>query len=274
MPGYARQFIERLAGVSGRANHMPDWEQLLQQLAELHVISRVSSFYSCGECTFKLEPTALGSNKNPEIVVSTATYSLGVEVKAPSIFKHWESRSENPNQFASRFASKDIIMEMADGRTATLPRDNPVKDFLISANQKFAGFALNDPRFIGVLVICWDDFIYEPISSLIQPDCGLLTENSFFAGPDGRPYRFENVAGIVVIRHLYQLVLACRDEHLMDGISHPLDYGQMGKPPWKAFFQNPHGRLVPGEVIQCFDAREVCDEMGAEYRPQEFIMWL
>lgn len=274
MPGYAIQFIERLAAVSGREKHMPDWEQLLQQLAELHIISRVVGWYGEGEATFKLEPTTQGSNKNPEIVFSTAKYTVGVEVKAPAIFKHWESRSGNPVQFASRFAPRDIIEKMAGGQPSTLPRDNPIKDFLISANEKFAGFVLNDPEFIGVLVICWDDYIYEPISSLIQSDSGLLTDNSFFRREDGRPHRFENISGIIVIRHLYQLVRACRSEPLIDSISHPLDYGQQGKFPWKAFIQNPYGKSVPKEVLECFDGREPCDEMGAEYRPQEFIMWI
>lgn len=274
MPGYAVQFIERLAGVAGREKHLPDWEQLLQQLAELHVISRVAGWYGEGEATFEFEPTTQQSNKNPEIVFSTATYTVGVEVKAPAIFKHWEARSKNPVQFASRFAPRDVIERIAGDRSATLPRDNPIKDFLISANEKFSGFALKDPTFIGVLVICWDDHIFEPISSLIQPDCGLLTDNSFFRGRDGQPHLFENISGIIVTRHLYQLVRACRNEPLMDAISHPLDYGQQGQFPWKAFIPNPHGQPVPKEVLECFDGREICDEMGAEYRPQEFIMWL
>lgn len=274
MPGYALQFIERLAGVSGREKHMPDWEQLLQQLAELHVISRVASWYSEGQATFDLEPTSQESKKNPEILFSTATHNVAVEVKAPAIFKHWESRSGNPIQFSSRFAPKEIIEKLADGQSSTLPRDNPIKDFLISANEKFSVFALEDPGFIGILVICWDDHIYEPISSLIQSDCGLLTENSFFRDQDGRPHRFENISGVIVIRHLYQLVRACRSEPLMDGISHPLDYGKEGEFPWKAFLQNPHGRTVPREILECFDGREICDEMGAEYRPQEFVMWI
>jgi hypothetical protein len=54
----------------------------------------------------------------------------------------------------------------------TLPRDNPVKDFLVSADAKFEHFKETDANFIGVLVIIWDDFIYEPISSLISESAG------------------------------------------------------------------------------------------------------
>ena len=58
-----------------------------------------------------------------------------------------------------------------EGEATTLPRDDPVKDFLVSANAKFEHFKKADaPNFVGVLVIVWDDFIWQdqPISPLIS----------------------------------------------------------------------------------------------------------
>ena len=78
----------------------------------------------------------------------------------------------------------------------------------------------------------------------------------------------------VVLRHLSQLIRACRDKPLTDNLKHPLDYGKHGEFPWKAFFQNPSGHAVPEQVLECFDAQLHTLEMGADYRPQEFIFWV
>ena len=274
MPGFAEDFINRIAHIGGREKHIPDWEQILQQLSELHIITQASRWDWPDGTIFEHEPTTAGSQKNPEIRIITPDIELGIEVKTPAIFAHWEERSKNPFQFASRFAPREFIQDFAGENTATLPRDNPIKDFLISAEEKFAPFVSKNPDFIGLLFICWDDHIYEPISSLIQKHCGLLTENSFHRTETDSSVTYPSIAGIVVLRHLLQLIRACRDEPLTDNLKHPLDYGNHGELPWKAFFQNPSGHAVPEQVLECFDARIPTLEMGAEYRPQEFIMWV
>jgi hypothetical protein len=53
-----------------------------------------------------------------------------------------------------------------------LPRDNPVKDFLLSADAKFAAFKAQHLTFTSALVIVWDDFIQEPRT------CTLSTANA------------------------------------------------------------------------------------------------
>jgi hypothetical protein len=273
--GFASNIIERLAAVGGRNRHLPDWEQLLQQLAELHVVHRVLTWNWASGAAFAIEPHGEGSKKNPEVVVTLPDLRIGIEVKAPSLFTHVENRTKNPTQIASRFAPKEVIDAIASTEAGvTMPRDNPVKDYLVSAEAKFAPFRQKDPNFFGILVIVWDDFIYEPISALLQTDSGLFTRNSFFRGPDGNHIVFPSIAGVVIIRHLNQLVRACRDEALMDGCRSPLDYGRAGQFPWKALVQNPWGPEVPLEAIQALDARPPADDMGAEYRPQEFIVWI
>lgn len=273
--GYASAVIERLANVGGRDRHLPDWEQLLQQLAELHVVHRILTWDWPAGTTFAVEPHGEGSKKNPEIVASLPHLRVGIEVKAPALFAHAENRGKNPTQIASRFAPKEAIDALTKPELGvTMPRDNPVKDYLISAEAKFEPFRKVDSGFFGILVIVWDDFIYEPISALLQKDSGLFTTNSFFRGDDGSAVTFPSIAGVVVIRHLNQLFRACRDEPLMDGCRSPLDYGQEGKFPWKVYVQNPCGPIAPPEALKALDARPPSDDMGAEYRPQELVMWI
>ena len=273
MPGFAEEFVARIGSVGGREKHLPDWEQLLQQLSELHIVAQTIRWPWPSGTSFEHEPTGRSSPKRPELCVTAPGLELGIEVKTPAIFEHWARRSNAPLQFPSRSMPRNLVESVAGESSATLPRDNPVKDFLASAEEKFAPFVSENPDFIGLLFICWDDYLYEPISSLSHERCGLLTENSFHRGKDGSAVTFPSVAGVIVLRHLYQLIRACREEPLMDGIEHPLDYGSHGRFPWKAFFQNPHGNAVPTHILRCFDARVPTRHMGAEYQALDFIAW-
>lgn len=275
VPGFAKKVIERLAAVGGRDRHLPDWEQLLQQLAELHIVFRVLSWNWPGGTRFDVEPSTEESKKNPELVVSTSHARYGFEVKAPALFAHAENRSKNPTQIASRFAPKETLDEIfKQSSSVTLPRDNPIKDFLLSAEAKFEPFHRRDKNFFGILVIVWDDFVYEPISALLQPDSGLLTQNSYFKDEKGSAIQFPSISGVVIVRHLHQLYRACRDEPLIDGCRGPLDFGKESDFPWKICIQNPGGPLVPPEIFKVLDSRVPSAELGAEYLPQEYIMWV
>lgn len=274
IPGYAKHVIERIASVGGREKFMPHWEQLLQLLAELHVVRHVLVCDWPEDTTFESEPTSGNDKKNPEIALTTSEFKLGIEVKTPAIFKHWDQRSANPTQLPSRAIPKEQHKDLPDATDGiTLPRDNPVKDFLISANEKFAGLRQNG-NFFGVLAIVWDDFIYEPISALCHPDCGLLTPNSFAIDDNGNPMSFPAVDAIFIIRHLHQLIRACRDEPLVDSCRSPLDYGRHDDFPWKAFIPVPGGKELNERIIGCFQGREPSPEMGAEYLPKELVWWV
>jgi hypothetical protein len=124
-----------------------------------------------------------------------------------------------------------------------------------------------------VLVIVWDDFIYEPISSLLHAASGLLTPNSFYKDEQGRPIIFRNVDGVVVIRHVHQIMRATGDEPHINGCRHALDYGQQAVFPWKVFIANPHGQPVPDILPKCLQAREPSTEMGAEYNSSDLVWW-
>lgn len=274
IPGFAQAMANALAAISGREKHLPHWEQQLQRLCELLVIRQVLVHQWAGGTTFQWEPTFLPGGKNPELAIRTHGAIYGIEVKAPAIFDHWRRRNSRPFQLASRAISKENLGGLVGpSEDVTLPRDNPIKDFLISAQSKFEAFKNAQPRFFGILVIVWDDFIYEPISALIHSECGLLTENSFARDEGGGPLRFDSVDGVVVVRHLHQLIRACRGEPLADNCQHALDYGRPGEFPFKAFLQNPYGSPVPEPILQCLQALPPHLAMGAEYLPTEIVWW-
>jgi hypothetical protein len=275
MPGFAQQFIDSFAAIGGKEKFEPHYEQLLQRLAELHVVRQVVSFDWPSGTQFRSEPTAQGSKKNPEITVHEGKQIYGIEVKAPALLGHIRNRSANATQLPARVFSADTVTSIAGiGEKPTLPRDNPVKDFLISADDKFRSFKKQDPHFIGVLVIVWDDFIYEPISSLLHNHAGLLTPQTFYRDEAGTPITFPHVDGVFVIRHLHQLMRATRDEDLIDDCEHPLDFGIDGVFPFKAFIANPFGTPVPDILVRCLQGYPPRPEMGAEYIPKDLVWWM
>ncbi len=54
----------------------------------------------------------------------------------------------------------------------------------------------------------------------------------------------------------------------------PFDYGEPGHFPWKSFHRNPTAPPIPSLAIECLHARSPQLEMGAEYFPKEYVMWL
>lgn len=274
IPGFAKKMINALASISGKEKYEPHYEQLLQRLAELHVIRQIVTFEWTVETSFRWEPIpASGSKKNPEIIIQSNDYQIGVEVKAPSLLNHIRQRSSNSVQFPAR--ADKLFVENFPGSEGgvTLPGDNPIKDFLISAEKKFVHFKQENKNFSSVLVIVWDDYIYEPITSLTHPSCGLFTPNSFAQDEDGKPLQFPSIDGVIIIRHLHQLIRATRDVPLLPPCRHPLDWGQDEDFPMKAFIANPHGDSLPEIILRCLQAYPPSIDVGAEYIPQDSIWW-
>jgi hypothetical protein len=272
LPGFAAEFVTRLTSVGGREKDTADYQQLLQQLAELLVLRQaVTCDWGC-EAGFEHEPTGPGSRRNPELVVTCGADRVGIEVKAPALLEHAAKRAANPVQLPSRTPSQEIARTMTGGGPATLPRDNPVKDFLISADAKFAPFHQQPGNFYGLLVIVWDDHIYEPISSLLGAATGLFTPNGFAKLPDGSPHTFPHVDAVVVVRHLHIFTDAAAERPYV-GPAHPLDYGRDGQFPFKAYVRNPAGKGLPEAVLRCFQAYTPGPELGAKYLPSDLIWW-
>lgn len=218
-----------------------------------------------------MEPVAGGAKANPEVVIRIdGVGALGVEVKAANLSAHVKHRLSNIWQLNARNA----ISPKSLGASVTLPRDNPVKDFLVSADKKFAGFRATDPDFRSVLVIVWDDFVNEPLSALASPASGLFTPNSFHRA-DGRVVEFPNVDAVLLVRHQHQVVEGLAGRPLVDDRAHLLDYGRPGGFPPHALVTNPAGHLVPTEFLSALHAVPVEElNAAAEYNPGEIVMWV
>lgn len=277
MPGYAARNAEAIVALAGRDHHEPHYEQLLQRLAEIHVALHVVHASWPPSTSLADEPVAPGSARNPELVVSTPQARLGVEVKAPALLEHQRRRSVRRLQAGGRLFEPEQLIEMAgDKDELILSRDNPVKDFLISAEAKFLSFRQVDPDFYGLLVIVWDDFIQEPITSLIHPASGLLTANSFARDEQGSPLTFPSIDGILLVPHLQYFKLALAEE----GRERPFEIGRdifkwdidPGRPA--AYLATPDGRPIPEDIGSSLNLRPLTELAGAEYQPSDLVLWM
>ena len=270
IPGFATGIIDRIAAISGRENFTPHYEQLIQQLAELHMINQVIKFSWNG--LLQWEPTTNLSPKNPELLVPlSGGTTIGLEVKSASFLQHQEIRSSNPIQLPSRSNIKDRLGTL----NITLPRDNPIKDFLISAESKFISFKTENPLFLGILVIVTDDFVQEIVSSLLSPISGLLTPNSFAKTSNGTALAFNSIDAIILIRHQHQFIAATRDEPFIDTCTHLLDYGSPASFPPKVLVANPTGRPIPQAMLDCLQTVDISElKHYAEYKPTDLIFWI
>lgn len=274
LPGYTDKFSARLASLSGKEKYIPHYEQIIQLLSELYVIRHLVSQGHEG-ASFVHEPIAVGSPKNPELEMKMNGMTFYFEVKCRQYIEHHNNRGGAAIEIPSRAEGiLDLVNELnAEGKSISLPRDNVVKDFLVSANKKFSGFKKQNHDAVCVLVIIWDDFAYEPISSLLNEASGLLTERSFFR-EDGEAVIFKYIDSILIVRQSHHLVRATRNLLPTDGLRHPLDWGKKGAVLPKALI--PVAELS-SDLVDC-----LCDlleahhidalQRAADYRPQQIVL--
>lgn len=268
IPGYAAEMIDRLAQIKGTGE--AQYEALLQILAEIYVMQGVveaAHRNEAGRALVTHEP-GLSGQKNPECEALIAGRWCALEVKTPKLIEHGRLRATNPWQVTARLPSK-TTKELQK----TLPRDNPVKDFLISANAKFLAYEAYRGDAFRILVIIWDDFCNEPITALISPVSGLLTQKSFYRDSLGNAVTYPNIDGVIVVRHQHQIIRSTRGEPLVDNVTDAMRYRHDQFPP-KAFIPVPMGRIIPNEVLNALNAVPCQELMGAEYQPGELIMWI
>ncbi|MET4445948.1 hypothetical protein ABIB75_004230 [Bradyrhizobium sp. GM2.2] len=201
MPGLGKQFLLDVARIGGKEKHHPDYDQLMQKLSEILILLRIVELGWPEGTSFTHEPEGTPGGKRPELLVVSPGQNFLFEVKAPSLLNHQLLRSQNGTQLPSRGIPLELAKTTAGEDGLTLPRDNPVKDFLIDADAKFASFK-SKADYTSTLIILWDDFIYEPITALAHAQSGLLTANSFAKDANGNPLTFPNVDAVVLIRHL------------------------------------------------------------------------
>lgn len=268
--GYSKRFIDKLSSIDHK--NKEHYDQLLQHIAELIVVSHLGKKLG-KEWIFEEEPTAEGSKKNPEVSIFNGELKILVEVKSPRFHDYQSKRTNSGLQIPTRVNNgfKETI-ESVFGTKAALPRDNIVKDFLLSANEKFKFFKIADENILSVLVIVWDDFIYEPISALKNNFSGLITEQSYFR-EDGKAVKFQYIDNIILLRHMTQVKRATIDLPVTDGLKHPLDYGERGKSLPKSLLTiNEHSqRDILFDIFECEKQEDL--ELFAEYKPQDTIIW-
>lgn len=262
--------LKKLVSISGKEKDIKHYEQLLQVLSEILILNQVYTYNWGDFYQFEYEPKIGKSNKNPEINITTHDYVIGLEVKCPSLFGFQEERKKNIYQLPSRNEFNEVLKDVSK----TLPRDNPVKDFLQSANDKFKNFKLDVPNYISVLYIVWDDYIYEPISALLSKPHGLFESDSFAKESDGSSMTFPNVDCVIISRHMYQFQMMAAESIYAYGLKHPLDYGSIDTYPFKVIIKNPNSNaIIPKTVIECLQTTYFTNQLGAEYCPTDLIMW-
>ncbi|ABE51500.1 hypothetical protein [Methanococcoides burtonii] len=277
IPGYAKKFIDDISQISGidkktnEKQSLKHYQQLFQRLAELLIIKQVVTYEWPENTKFFYEPTSGKSKKNPELVVELNKFKIGIEVKAPSLLDHIQKRNNNKIQATARNGLTDKFKENEE---VTLPRDNPVKDFLISADQKYNSFKENEKCFYGILVIVWDDFIYEPITTLTDKFSGLFTQNSFAKNSNDETLKFENVDSVIIVRHLHQFGNAAGECPLINNCMDAMDFGSEGRSLPNVYVKNPASNGVPEGILECLRAYSPDEKMGAEYMPQDMVIWL
>lgn len=271
-PGIGTELLKELCSIGGKNRHEPHYEMLLQKLAEILVIERVVNFDWPPGTTFQHEPTAVPNGPRPELLVTYEGGRLVVEVKTPSLLNHMRQRQEKSTQLAYRSAFGKQLAERTDG-DVTLPRDNPILDFLKDSERKFREFR-TEPKTTSLLVIVWDDFIYEPISVLANQFTGLLTPQTFAKDPDGNPLTFPNVDAVIALRHLHNIVADTRDQ-----VSHmhrtAMDLGH-GELP-HVLFRRENARPLPeglAEHLRAFPYDDPRLTMFAEYNVQDSVHWI
>lgn len=236
-PGYAEEMLKRMAGIKNTGE--AQYEALIQIVSEIYVT--VGAVESADRDVdhkemFTHEPSVLGE-KNPEFEASANGYWYANEVKTPKLIDFSRLRAKNFWQVNAR-----LPREFFKHLDPTLPRDNPIKDFLVSANAKFEVYSQRRPDAYRLLTVVWDDFIQEPVTALLHPHSGLLAEKSFYRDAQDRAVEYPFVDGVLLIRYQHQILRATRTEPLIDG-ELPLVYHHQGFPP-KVYVQNPKGRRL------------------------------
>lgn len=273
LEGLGWSLIKDVANIAGVEKHEPHYEMLLQKLSEILVLNQLLKLPWPEDASFEHEPIAKPDGKRPELKVETDEQIFLFEVKAPALISHQRARASNPLQFPGRMFDMTMRAMVAGEQAATLPRDNPVKDFLLSAQAKFSEFTSEKQTF-GILIIVWDDFIYEPITCLVHEDSqGLLTEKSFALDEDGNPMKYPNINSVIAIRHLLYFQEAAAERPIER--AHCFDFGNEHDLPNVAM-SIPDTEEIPEFINVGLRALKHDDERirnAADYRPQELIMW-
>lgn len=289
---FAREFIELMCGIehlclgaghatvkriaSLRGEERATYDQIVQALCELVIGKRFIEAFP-EEKGFKLrwEPTDIGK-ANPEFMLEGPEWRVLVEVKCPSLHEYETKNRTAGHQLAARLPGVKDVMSGISGTDPALPLDNKLKDFLVSAERKFASFSEVSVPTYGLLVVCWTQRMFEAVSPLSNEGCGLLTPASFYR-KDEKVVEFSHVSGVITTQHqifLQQALAERRPSHLVSD----LDYGSYWKPDTPVnpvFSPNVFAkRQLPQGIIDALEAVKVGEHIDPIAAPVDFVMWL
>ncbi|MCH9824628.1 MAG: hypothetical protein K0U50_04895 [Alphaproteobacteria bacterium] len=272
LQGLGIHYIKELAHLGGPERDECRYEQMLQLFAEVFAIDRVLVMPWGDEAQFYFEPRG-ANGLRPDFRVVDKDGAYNFEVKSPSLLAHQRLRAAASVQLPVRITKEFKTSVQMNNPDALLPRDNPVKDFLVSADAKFSGFPRNSGA--NILVIVWDDFIYELFGSLLSDFAGLLTNNSFFRSGD-KAVIFENVDAVICVRHMNVFQEALAERPLPDNRT---DMFELSRNPFtpNVFIPTPWGNACPQFILESFGALMHDDERLqtiAEYRMPEYIFYV
>lgn len=277
LPNVGLHFINALASVryipagQDAAAWRAGFEQLLQLLAEVLVIRALSNCAWPEGSALAYEPVNPTTGRRPELSVELDDQVLLIEVKCPALIDHQHRRADAEYHLPARGVAGEFLQGLGDLNRLVLPRDNVVKDFLLSSEEKFRAFSQFKPT-RGVLVIVWDQHLYEPISSLRHPESGLFTANSFARDLDGNRILFKSVEGVIVMDGLGQLGAAAQETEPADAHD-PFAIEPNGRP--SAWCPNQPDAVLHARVAEALVTQPIEDlEHFAEYRPQDVIFWI
>ncbi|WP_326522928.1 hypothetical protein [Sphingomonas sp.] len=271
LPGAGERFVRELAETRYiPTKDDPDawkqgYEQLVQKLAEVLVTRVVVDADWPAGTTFAIEPTNPATGGRPDLVVDAPSRQWLFEIKCPSFVKHQEQRASRGQQLPVR---GPLGADAAIRADATLPRDNTLKDFLVSAENKFRDFS-TEPR-TGILVVLWDGYVFEATSALSHEEAGLLTAKSWHLDAGNR-VPFDAVDGVIILNHLEILKLAPQEQRTRR--DDPFTIGGYDQPP-NVWCPNLGGGELDPFVAGIFDATPLGNMVAGDYTPKDYVMWI
>lgn len=241
------------------------FEQLIQKFAEILVLRVLLVADWPNGTRFAFEPANPTTGSKPELAIDTARGLYLFEVKCPSMIDHQARRRANSSQLPVRSplgASPDMRGDV------TLPRDHVFKEFLESAQSKFANFSKKPTT--ALLIVLWNAHMYEAIAVLTHEQAGLLTAGSWHVR-DGQRVAFDAVDGVIVLNHHGILVAAAQERPARR--QDPFLLGGEGQPP-NVWCPNLGRADLEPFLANTFDAWPAeAAAIAAEYAPMEFVMW-
>nr|WP_294917912.1 hypothetical protein [uncultured Neokomagataea sp.] len=185
------------------------FEQVMQKLAEISAINTIINMTWPEGTYFSIEPKGTNGAK-PDLLVRTPSGIYLFEIKCPCFILDRTKKTLPLLEIVVRNKDLNEITGSFDGNII-LPKDNKLCDFLKSAARKFSGFE-EETILSNILILFWDEDMYQAISPLIDPECGIFTNNTWIIDADGNQEMFTNVDGIILLN---------RYDSLSDGTINP-----------------------------------------------------